>query len=558
MTVAAPPASFPESARPELGARITIDAPLGRDGVWIIAHDGVPKARISEAVATVARCFTGSRSIREIAQELGDPWTPVDVGEVARRLADSGMLVVEGAGRKRRSSRHWRYRPPLTVQFSIGDPGPLFDALRPVTRIIMGAPGMIAAVIVLVAGIVAAALTAADIVDVLERPVALPVVIALGAAIILTTIVHEMGHGATLSRFGGSPRRLGAMLFYLAPAFFCDVTDGWRLGARGQRVAVALAGPVVHLLCAAASILVSSFVDDPLLHAGLVLYALSCLAITALNLLPFVQLDGYLALMSALDHPHLRRHAMRAASNALGGALLGTRSGESGESVVVRHHGWLVVYGIACRLFPVMLVGLVLYRYSVTIAGLGAIPAASYLLTLALVIAVAAVGLVRGARAVRTRAPSPWRTVVTIGVSATAAAAVLFCIPIQPTNQVGYALEGDEVRLVAATAHELPPAGTRVALESNGILLRDSLGTATVGAQEPSAGEADLAALVPISASALTAPAVTTRLVDVEKEAALPDYGRAVFADDRAHTIATWLWQTFLLRPVAALGSETR
>lgn len=566
MTSDLPLSVFPDSARPELGARVSVDAPADAEGAWIIAREQVPRARISESVATVARHFTGERTVSEIAHQLGEPWTADEVAGVARRLADAGLLRAD-AQRGERDRRHsgasrWRFRPPLTVQFSIGDPGRLFAALRPLTRVAAGAPGVVAFLVVVFAGAVVTVLSADDIVRVLERPVPLPVVIGLSVALVLTTVVHEVGHGAVLSHFGGSPRRIGAMLFYLAPAFFCDVTDGWRLGRRGRRVAVALAGPAVHLFCAAVSIVLARFLTDPMLHTALVLYALSCLVITVLNLLPFVQLDGYLALMSALDHPHLRRHAMHAAGEMLGAALFGATETDGPPAVggpVPARRGWFVVYGIACRLFPIVLVGLVLYRSASTVAGLGALSAVAYLLTVALVIAVAVAGVIRGIRALRGRRPNARRSAVSVAAIIAVAAAMLFLIPIPSTHHVGFVVDGGNVRLVAATAQELPTAGTAVTLESNGIILRHPLASETVGSGSAEHDDGiDLAALVPVSASGLTAPAWTRGLADVEGSESMPPYGRATFSDSRPTNIAAWLWQTFLARPAAALGGEYR
>ena len=566
MTSEPPKSVFPDSARPELGTRVSVDAPADTEGAWIIARDRVPRARISESVAAVARNFTGERTVSQIAHELGEPWTSDDVAGVARRLADAGLLRpdVPRGKRDRRPDRisHWRFRPPLTVQLSFGDPTRFFAALRPITRVAAGAPGAVAFLAIVLAGAVAALLSADDILRVLEHPVPLPVVVGLSVVIVLTTVVHEVGHGAVLSHFGGSPRRIGAMLFYLAPAFFCDVTDGWRLGRRGRRVAVALAGPAVHLFCAAASIVLSRFLTDPMLHAALVLYALSCLVITVLNLLPFVQLDGYLALMSALDHPHLRRHAMHAAGETLGAMLFGTRKADEPTAVGgsgSTRRGWLVAYGVTCRLFPVVLVGLVLHRTSSSVAGLGVLPAVAYLLTVAVVFAAAVAGLVRGVRAVRGRQPDARRTALSIAVIIAVAGAFLFLIPIQPTHQVGFTVDGEDVRLVAATAAELPTAGTAVTLESNGIILRHPLGSATVGSGSAEHDDGvDLAALVPVNASGLTTPAWTKGLADVETTEPSPPQGRAAFSDSREMSIAAWLWQAFLSRPAAALGSEGR
>ncbi|MBO9625495.1 MAG: hypothetical protein J7484_03870 [Microbacterium sp.] len=550
-----------ERRTPALAPLVTVDEPLGAGGSWIIAHDGTPKARVSGAVATAAARFTGGRTAAEIAAELGSPWTAAEVESIAGRLAAAGLLAETdpGARRPRRAAGRIRFRPPLTVQWSFGDPTALFRILRPVARVVMGAPGAIVGGIVVLAGVVSAISGCADAVAVLERPVPLSVVVALTAAIVLTTVVHELGHGAVLSLFGGSPRRIGAMLFYLAPAFFCDVTDGWRLSRRTQRAAVALAGPAVHLLCAAIAAIAAHVTTASELRVALVLYALSCLAICLLNLLPFVQLDGYLALVAVLDHPYLRRDALHAADVAVARAVFGIRltaDGVTADAPALRERrGLLVCFGVLCRLFPIALVGVVLHRYVTSIAGLGVLPALAYFALLALVVGVAIRTAIRGVRALMARRPTLLRSIIGTLVIAAVGTASLLC-PVRASHQGGVLVDGDGdgARLVLTDGQTPPPAGTVVQIESNGVLLSEHLGAATVSAAAPRREEADLSALVPISAAGLTTAAVTVELDRIDAD--LPRYARARIPDPGVRIVADWLLHTFLLRPLDAFGTE--
>lgn len=547
--------SVPSSARPALAPLVTVDEPLERDGAWIISDRGVPRARVSAAVASVARCFTGTETVAQIADRLGEPWSPADVGGIAARLAAAGMLRGSSGDRRGKGPSWLQYRPPLTVQVSFGDPRRLFAVFRPLTRLAIGAPGLVVALLLGVAAAVATVAGRHDIVGVLQRPVALPVAVALAVAIVLTTLAHEVGHGAVLSSFGGSPRRIGAMLFYLAPAFFCDVTDGWRLSRRRQRVAVALAGPAVHLGCAALSMTAARFADDPQVHAALVLYALCCVAIALLNLLPFVQLDGYLALMAALDRPHLRRHAMDAAAQALGARLLGIR-GVGRAAPGEGRRGWLVAYGLGCRLFPVLLVGVVLHRSATSVAGLSVWTALAYLATLAVVAAVAVVGAVRGLRRLAAARPDRRRLAVTAVTSAAVLAGILWLVPIAPQLHVGFVHHDGTVRLVASRASDLPPAGVEVMLERRGILSSSTLGAAVVTPGAAVGERVDLEALTPIAGSGLHTSAWTIEATVPAGRRDLPAFGRASFRDGETRTIAEWLWVSFIARPLDGLRTE--
>ena len=141
------------------------------------------------------------------------------------------------------------------------------------------------------------------------------------------------------------------MIFYLTPAFFVDVTDGWRLPDRRQRVAIALAGPAVHAAVAAVALLVALALPDTEVRQTLVLLALDCAAIVLVNLIPFVRFDGYIALMSALDEPNLRARTIRDGANSLTRFLFGGQKAAKSLNT-----WWSVPFGLASLLAPVVLV----------------------------------------------------------------------------------------------------------------------------------------------------------------------------------------------------------
>src|SRR5438876_744549 len=80
----------------------------------------------------------------------------------------------------------------------------------------------------------------------LYTPGALLLVVGL---LMAGALFHELGHAAALRYGGGTPRSIGAGLYILYPAFFTDVTDGYRLG-RWARVRTDLGGVYFHLIFA--------------------------------------------------------------------------------------------------------------------------------------------------------------------------------------------------------------------------------------------------------------------------------------------------------------------
>jgi len=119
----------------------------------------------------------------------------------------------------------------------------------------------------------------------LYTPGALLLVVGL---LIAGAVFHEFGHAAALRYGGGTPRSIGAGLYLLYPAFFTDVTDGYRLG-RWARVRTDLGGVYFHLIFASALIAAYAASRLPLLPFAVLLIQMEVVR----QLLPFVRLDGY-------------------------------------------------------------------------------------------------------------------------------------------------------------------------------------------------------------------------------------------------------------------------
>lgn len=83
------------------------------------------------------------------------------------------------------------------------------------------------------------------------------------------------------------------------------------------------------------------------LHDGMLIFGVSTYLTGVLNFVPLVKLDGYLALMSHLDIPHLRDRSMTDARRFLARILFGGRYSRELPQLT-----WAVPFGFACMLFP--------------------------------------------------------------------------------------------------------------------------------------------------------------------------------------------------------------
>ncbi len=133
--------------------------------------------------------------------------------------------------------------------------------------------------------------------------------IALTMVILVT---HEFAHGLTCKHFGGSVQEIGLAWRYFFPFPYCKLDDVVLFQNRWQRVYAAFAGVFINLL----TLLPFAWLwyvepETTSLHilSAWVLFMGNLFSL--FNLLPFIELDGYLILTYALNMVDLQKDAYR-------------------------------------------------------------------------------------------------------------------------------------------------------------------------------------------------------------------------------------------------------
>lgn len=127
---------------------------------------------------------------------------------------------------------------------------------------------------------------------------------------LLSIVVHELGHAAAVSRFGGSPGTIGWGLYLLLPTFFADVSQLWRF-PRKHRMVVDLGGAYFQLLVFALFAVLAVRTGNQELLATC--HLIDVMVLMALN--PLFHFDGYWFLADYLALPKLQTIAFRAVGN---------------------------------------------------------------------------------------------------------------------------------------------------------------------------------------------------------------------------------------------------
>ncbi|HXZ81556.1 MAG TPA: HlyD family efflux transporter periplasmic adaptor subunit [Terriglobales bacterium] len=122
---------------------------------------------------------------------------------------------------------------------------------------------------------------------------------------------HESFHGLTCKHFGGNVEKMGFMLMYFAPTFFCDVTQIWIYGGRKARMATVAAGLWGDLIiCFFATLIWWTTAPGMWAHDfAYKVMMVTGIGVTLLNLNPLIKIDGYYLFSEAIGEVDLKERS---------------------------------------------------------------------------------------------------------------------------------------------------------------------------------------------------------------------------------------------------------
>ncbi len=133
--------------------------------------------------------------------------------------------------------------------------------------------------------------------------------------LLLTRVVHELGHAIVCVRMGARCREFGLFFMLGIACPYVDVTDSWRLSNPKARMAIAAAGVYVEWIVAAIAGLIWYFSQASWLNSVSWQVMVVCSTTTLLiNANPLMRYDGYFLLSDYLETVNLREESENAFS----------------------------------------------------------------------------------------------------------------------------------------------------------------------------------------------------------------------------------------------------
>ncbi len=360
------------SSRPRLRPDVVLGPEVG-SGATRVHHVKDPRAgcyyRVGVREFFVMSRLDGRHTLAQIAEEYADrfdrrlgpdQWRQLFTLLGRRQLVD-GMADEASLERTRaaRAEREKGQRNPLRRRMPLAHPDRFCAAaaarLRPLFTLWFLVPALLA-VTALEAFVATHAVALAS--DLRAGPGLLGLsgpVTATVLAIVATWLYswpHELAHGVTCRHFGGTVPEIGMMWRFPLIAPYCRTDDIVLFGRRSARIATAFAGMFTTLLLLFPVLgwwaLTSRGGLGHAVASGILLIGS---AATLANLLPFLQLDGYMMVNHALGTADLRADSYRWWRHLLGWHRPEHRSA---ARAYPRSARWIYTgYGIATGLFLV-------------------------------------------------------------------------------------------------------------------------------------------------------------------------------------------------------------
>ncbi|MGQ3353786.1 MAG: peptidase M50 [Phreatobacter sp.] len=316
--------------KPKLRADLSVEAHDYHDTVWYVVRDPATNRvhRFSAPAYAIVGALDGRTTLddawRRAAEQLGDAAPGQD--EALRVLAHLHQQDLLQAGiapatrelldrltRQRRQRRQRFYRNPIAITL------PLFSPDRQLARLDRATRGLglktvaLVWLAVVVPGLFALALHWDGLTGAVADQALTAQNLALLAIVFpFAKLLHELAHGWTAKRFGGSVTECGVMLLVFYPVPYVDTSSVQGFPDKRQRALVSAAGMAADLFMGAAALLVWAAAEPGLTRAIAFNFALVAgFSTLFVNGNPLLRFDGYFVLCDLAETPNLASRANR-------------------------------------------------------------------------------------------------------------------------------------------------------------------------------------------------------------------------------------------------------
>ena len=344
-----------------------------RNTVWYVLRDEITGShhRFNQASYNFIRFINGQRTVNDIWEMMNedledDAPTQDEVIRLLGILHFANFLhaeqtfdiqhLIDRRKKQRKQLNKSKFGNPLALRFSLLDPDKFLSKYMPyVSPLFTRTAGLIALCVVIFAALQMVRNWELLSNHAVESALTPDNLFLMWLVYPVIKIIHELGHGFAVKRWGGQVHELGIMLLVLMPVPYVDASAASSFRSKYKRMFVGAAGIIVELLLASIALLIWLNVQQGMLSDVLFNVMLIGGASTLLfNGNPLLKFDGYFVMSDALEIPGLGPRANRYYGYLIQKYLFKVQGLES--PVLARGETpWFLVYAAAAFVYRLFL-----------------------------------------------------------------------------------------------------------------------------------------------------------------------------------------------------------
>jgi putative peptide zinc metalloprotease protein len=355
--------------KPRLRAHTEIHRQRFRGAVWYLLqdHQNGQFHRLSPAAHLVLCLMDGRRSVNDIWTRVGETLgeeqpTQEEVIRLLAQLHGADLLLSklppnmeelnERADTHTRRALMTQIRNPLALRFPLLDPDRFLGATLPLVRPLFTTAGLIGWIVLVMAGIVVAAMNIGALSGNLDDQLLTTQNVALMLlAYPLVKAFHELGHAYATKVWGGEIHEIGLMFLIFVPVPYVDASASAAFRNKWHRATVGAAGIMVEAGLASIALFVWIAAEPGLVRA----FAFNVILIGGVSTLlfngnPLLKFDGYYVLSDLLEIPNLGSRANKYVIYLIQRYAFGI-GGISSPATARGEAGWFLVYALSAAIY---------------------------------------------------------------------------------------------------------------------------------------------------------------------------------------------------------------
>lgn len=253
---------------------------------------------------------------------------------------------------QKQQMRQKRIMNPLAIRLKLLNPQPIINRLNPIAQFMFSPLGLAFWLSVVMLAVILGIAYAPELVaQVSAMSLSTMQIVIIWLVYPVIKVLHELGHGLAVKKWGGAVREAGINLMVFLPVPYVDASSSWTFTNKWKRITVGAAGIMTELFIAAIAMFIWLLVEPGLVQEVMLNVMVIAIVSTLLfNGNPLLKFDGYFVLEDAIEIPNLATRSKQYYLYLVQRYLLNLKDKVSPVSAFGERR-WFLIYGLLSPLY---------------------------------------------------------------------------------------------------------------------------------------------------------------------------------------------------------------